>query len=158
MDQLFVPIECQYASEYNHGLNGYHGYSLVIRHLCFVIPNIDAAQQASVSGRARSPLRGRSPARAARTGVRALPNAEASWRRRVVTKQRSALFSLRYLCGLNCACAWRRPSAAALNSGLSCSAASNSGMLSLGFPDSRRAHPRLAWAGAALLGFNRNAS
>ena len=64
----------------------------------------------------------------------------------------SSFFSLRYLCGLNCACAWRRPSAAALNSGLSCSAASNSGMLSLGFPDARRAHPRLAWA-AALLGF-----
>jgi hypothetical protein len=68
------------------------------------------------------------------------------------------IFSLRYLCGLNCACAWRRPSAAALNSGLSCSAASNSGMLSRGLPDARRAHPRLAWAGAALLGFNRSVS
>src|SRR6266496_5038557 len=71
---------------------------------------------------------------------------------------RSAFFSLRYLCGLNCACAWRRPSAAALNSGLSCSAASNSGILSRGFPDARSAHPRLAWAGAALLGFNRTVS
>jgi len=27
VDQLFVPIECQYASEYNHGSNGYHGCS-----------------------------------------------------------------------------------------------------------------------------------
>ena len=68
------------------------------------------------------------------------------------------ILSLRYLCGLNCACAWRRPSAAALNSGLSCSAASNSGMLSLGFPDSRRAHPRLAWAAVAFWGSSRTDS
>src|ERR1700757_2945758 len=61
--------------------------------------------------------------------------------------------SLRYLCELNCACARRRLSAAAFDSGLKCSAASNSGMLSLGFPDARRANPRLAWAGA-LLGYN----
>ena len=62
-----------------------------------------------------------------------------------------------YFCGLNCPCAWRRPSAAALKSGSRCSAASNSGMLSRGLPDPRRAHPRLAWA-ATLLGFNRTAS
>src|SRR6202795_4432347 len=40
-----------------------------------------------------------------------------------------------YLCELNCACARRRLSAATLNSGLRRSAASNSGMLSRGFPD-----------------------
>ena len=82
----------------------------------------------------------------------------ASIRAKKILQDRTAFFSLRYLCGLNCACAWRRPSAAALNSGLRCSAASNSGMLSLGFPDSRRAHPRLAWAAAALSGSNRTAS
>ena len=63
----------------------------------------------------------------------------------------------RYLCELNCACARRRLSAAAFNSGLRRSAASNSGMLSRGFPDARRANPKLVWAGA-LLGFNRSAS
>ena len=63
-----------------------------------------------------------------------------------------------YFCGVNCPCDWRRPSAAALNSGLRCSAASNSGMLSLGFPDSRRAHPRFAWAAAELLGSSRTDS
>ena len=30
LDQLFVPIECQYASEYNHGSKGYHGWSFGI--------------------------------------------------------------------------------------------------------------------------------
>ena len=48
-----------------------------------------------------------------------------------------------YLCELNCACARRRLSAAPFNSGLRRSAASNSGMLSRGFPDARRANPRL---------------
>src|SRR6266478_1003788 len=48
-----------------------------------------------------------------------------------------------YLCELNCACARRRLSAATFNSGLRRSAASNSGMLSRGFPDARRANPRL---------------
>src|SRR4029077_362396 len=32
VDQLFVPIECQYAIENNHGSNECHGYSLVSRH------------------------------------------------------------------------------------------------------------------------------
>ena len=67
------------------------------------------------------------------------------------------IFPRRYLCEFNCACARRRLSAAAFNSGLRRSAASDSGMLSRGFPDARRANPRLVWAGA-LLGFNRNAS
>jgi len=59
----------------------------------------------------------------------------ASIRAKKILQDRTAFFSLRYLCGLNCAWAWRRPSAAALNSGLRRSAASNSGMLSLGCPD-----------------------
>ena len=37
VDQLFVSIERHYAIENNHGLNGYHRYSFVIRHLYFVI-------------------------------------------------------------------------------------------------------------------------
>ena len=53
------------------------------------------------------------------------------------------IFSRRYLCELNCAWARRRLSAAPFNSGLRRSAASNSGMLSRGFPDARRANPRL---------------
>ena len=78
--------------------------------------------------------------------------------REKVLQDRSAFISLRYLCGLNCACAWRRPSAAAFDFGSRRSAASNSGMLSRGLPDARRTDPRLVWAGAALLGFNRTAS
>jgi hypothetical protein len=62
-----------------------------------------------------------------------------------------------YLSELNWARARRRLSAAAFDSGLRRSAASNSGMLSRGFPDARRANPRLACAGA-LFGFNHNAS
>src|ERR1700693_6124215 len=67
------------------------------------------------------------------------------------------IFSRRYLCELNCACARRRLSAATFNPGLRRSAASNSAMLSRGFPDASRARPRLLWA-SALLGFNRSAS